>query len=443
MLPLLDTGCNTRPMAGPSGNVARVESVFVVQGRRRRGCCEPGKPGTLGVVAAVGVAVGANGNAGTGRPAAARPGVELAVVWAFLGIRGFVLVQAAVAVAAGSLSRSSSPPLDAALLSAVAGESLLLGRWLIQRRSVLPLRWPVAADFALSVLVLALAPVYLSAAGRIDSWTIWAYPVTLSTTLLVGAALDRLLRVLAVSGALGASYAVAVAVPLAGNAALRMTAVVNALSFLGLAMVAFVISRFMRGLGDAADAARQRVAELEQDRSRALIHDLLVYLRLDKFAEADDRTRAVMITQAQAKHQQMRSYVDGTGGAQSLAAVVDGVLALHPGLSVRTQIETGPDVRLPDDAMQQLERALDTALANVEQHARGAGVVVSVQPEPGHVAVTVCDDGPGFDPASVRQGFGISEVLGRQLAGVGGTGAVESRPGAGTVVRITIPAERP
>lgn len=368
--------------------------------------------------------------------------MELTVVWAFLGIRGVVLVQAAVAVVAGSLGRSSSPALDAVLLGAVAAESLLLGRWLVRRRSVLPLRWPAGADFALSVLVLALVPAYLPAAMRIDSWTIWAYPVTLSTTLLVGAALDRPLRVLTVSGALAATYAVVVAVPLSGHAALGMTAAVNALSFVGLAVVAFVIARSMRGLADTADAARKRVAELEQDRSRALIHDLLVYLQLDKFAEADDRTRAVMITQAQVKHQQMRSYVDGTPAAQSLAKVVDGVLALHPGLTVRTQIETGREVQLPDGAMEHLERALDTALANVEQHAPGAGVVLSVQPEPGHVAVTVCDDGPGFDPANVREGFGISEVLGRQLAGVGGTGAVESRPGAGTVVRITVPAER-
>lgn len=395
------------------------------------------------MVTALGVAVGANGMTGSSRPAATRPRVELTVVWAFLGIRGIVLVQAAVAVAAGNLSRSSNPPLDSALLGAVAAESLLVGWWLVRRRSMLPLRWPIVADFMLSVLVLALVPAYLPAAGRIDAWTIWAYPVTLSTTLLVGAALAGLPRVLAASGVLAGTYAAVVAVPLSGNAALRMTAVVNALAFLGMAVVAFVISRFMRELADAADAARTRVAELEQDRSRALVHDLLVYLRLDKFAEADDQRRAVMIAQARAKHQQMRSYVDGTGGARSLCELVDAVLALHPGLAVRTQVEAGPDIRLPDDALEQLERALDTALANVEQHAPGASVVVSVRPELRHVAVTVRDDGPGFDAASVREGFGIGEILGRQLAGVGGTGVVESCPGAGTVVRITVPVEGP
>ena len=285
-------------------------------------------------------------------------------------------------------------------------------------------------------------PAYIPAAGRIDSWTLWAYPVTLSTTVLVGAALSSLARTLAVSGVLAATYAAVAALPLLSDETWRMTAAVNALAFPGMAAVAFLVSRFVRDLASAADTARKRVAELEQDRSRALVHDLLVYLRLDRFAEADDQARAVMIAQAQAKHQQMRSYVDGTTRTRSLEERVGAVLELHPSLAVRTKVETGRDVRLAEDALEQLERALDTALANVEQHAPGANVVLSVRPEPGHVAATVRDDGPGFDAASIRQGFGIGEILGWQLAGVGGTGAVESSPGAGTVVRIMVPVEQ-
>jgi signal transduction histidine kinase len=390
-----------------------------------------------------GVAVSANGTAGAGGPAAARPGVELAVVWAFLGLRVFVLGQAAVAVAAGSLSRSDNPPLDAALLGAVAVESVLLGRWLARRRSMLPFRWPIAADFGLSVLVLALAPAYISPAARVDTWTIWAYPVALSTTLLVGSALGSLAQALAVSCALSVAYGTAVAVPLFGDPALRMTTVVNATTFQGFAIVAFLVSRFMRDLASSADAARKRVAELEQDRSRALIHDLLVYLRLDRFAQSDAETRAVMIAQAQAKHEQMRSYVDGTGGAPGLQARIDSVLRLHPAVAVCSQVEVGPDVQMPAETLDQLERALDTALSNAEQHAPGANVVLSVRSGTGHLSVTVRDDGPGFDTASTRAGYGISEILGRQLAVVGGTGVVESCLGTGTMVRIMVPVDQP
>ena len=389
-----------------------------------------------------GVAVGASGNAGLGGPAAARPGVELAVVWAFLGLRAFVLGQAAVAVAAGSLGRSEDPRLDAALLAAVAVESVLLGRWLARRRSMLPFMWPIAADIGLSVLVLAVAPAYIAPGARVDTWTIWAYPVALSTTLLVGAALASLAQALVVSGALSAGYAAAVAVPLFGDPALRMTTVVNATTFPGFAAVAFLVSRFMRELASGADAARKRVAELEQDRSRAIIHDLLVYLRLDRFAQADDQTRATMIAQAQAKHEQMRSYVDGTSGA-GLQARIDAVLRLHPSVPVCSHVDVGPDVQLSAETLDQLERALDTTLANAEQHAPGANVVLSVQSGTDHVSVTVRDDGPGFEVASTRAGYGINEILGRQLAAVGGTGVVESGPASGTVVRITVPVDQP
>jgi signal transduction histidine kinase len=387
--------------------------------------------------------VGANGTAREGRLTATRPGVELAIVWAFLGLRAFVLAQGAVAVAAGSLGRSDRPPLDGALLGMVAVESLLLGRWLLRRRSMLPFRWPIGVDFGVSVLVLALAPAYIAPVARVDTWTIWAYPVALTTTLLMGTALGSLVQALAVSSALSVAYATAVVVPLFGDASVRVTTVVNATTFPGFAVVAFLVARFMRELASGADAARKRVAELEQDRGRALVHDLLVYLRLDRFAEADDRTRAVMMAQAQAKHQQMRSYVDGTARAESLQERVSAVLELHPSLAVRSQVETGQDILLSEDALGQLERALDTALANVEQHAPEASVFVLVRPEREHVAVTVRDDGPGFDAATVRRGFGIGEILGRQLDGIGGSGVVESRPGAGTVVRIRIPVEQP
>src|SRR5258706_15764884 len=67
--------------------------------------------------------------------------------------------------------------------------------------------------------------------------------------------------------------------------------------------------------------------------------------------------RAVMIAQAQAKHEQMRSYVDGTGGGPALRARIDGGLRLHPGLSVRSQGEVGPGTELPAEILKHRERA--------------------------------------------------------------------------------------
>jgi len=50
----------------------------------------------------------------------------------------------------------------------------------------------------------------------------------------------------------------------------------------------------------------------------------------------------------------------------------------------------------------------------------------------------VCDNGPGFDTASVGTGSGLQNMADR-LAAVGGELAIDSRPGAGTRVQGKIP----
>jgi two-component sensor histidine kinase len=399
---------------------------------------EPGNPGTL---RAEGWGGGMSGQAGSSRLPATRLGVERALVWAFVGIRAFDLLQAAVALCAGSLRKSTDPALDIGLVTAVAAESVLLGRWLVRRGSMLPFGWPIAVDYGLAICVIASVPAYIPVGSRLDTWTMWAYPLTLSTAVLLAAGLARPGRVLAASGTVAIAYLAVVALPLAGEVTARATSVVNALAYPGFAMVAFLVARFVRGLAGAADAAKERVAELERERSRAVVHDLLTYLRLDRFVEADDQARAVMIAQAHAKHEQMRSYVDGTGHTRDLGERVNAVLRLHPGLPVRRVADVEPGVQLPEDTLEQLGQALDTALANVEQHAPGASVTLSVRSETDHVAVTVRDDGPGFDQASHPPGFGVREILGRQLEEVGGRGEVHSVPGGGTQVRIMVPKE--
>src|ERR1700730_15535621 len=101
-----------------------------------------------------------------GRFPATSPGVERVLVWAFLGIRAFDLAQAAVALAAGSLRKSSDPTLDIALMITLTAESVLLGRWLLRRGFMVPSGWTVAADFGMAAAVVASAPAYISAAGR-------------------------------------------------------------------------------------------------------------------------------------------------------------------------------------------------------------------------------------------------------------------------------------
>ena len=369
-----------------------------------------------------------------------RANVEWSVVFGVSSLRAFDLVQGVFAIATGSFAASTNPRLDVTLFAFVVVESLLLGAWLARRRSVQPSAWPIVADLALALVTVGLVPAYISPVQRPGAWTMWPYPVTLSTVVLLGASLSRLRYVLASSCALALIYVAVTALPLTGDNSGRSTAVVNSLAYPGFAVLAFLFTRFVRRLATIADEARARVAELEREQGKARIHELLRYLRLDRFAESDEEMRLIMIADAQAKYEEMRSYVYGTDNLGDLDAHMRKALKLHPNLRVRTVVNIDSGAELAEEVLEQLQRALDTALSNAEQHAGGAEVVVSARSEDGQLVVTVRDDGPGFDLASTPRGFGIGEILGRQLEAVGGHGVVDSAPGRGTEVRIIVPA---
>jgi signal transduction histidine kinase len=375
------------------------------------------------------------------RRAETRANVEFSVVFGLLSLRVFDLVQGTFAMVTGSLAASTDPGLELTVFLLLVAESLLLGAWLVKRRSVQPCAWPIVADFGLALVTVGLVPAYIS---RSAVWTMWPWPVpvTLSTVVLLGASFARWRFVLAGSCMLALLYVAVMVLPLRGDSLGRSTAAVNSLAYPGFAVLAFLFIRFVRRLATIADDARARVAALEREQGKARIHELLSYLRLDRFADADEELRLIMIADAQAKYEEMSSYVYGTDNLGDLEAHMRKALKLHPNLRVRTVVNVDSGVELAEEVLQQLQRALDTALSNAEQHAAGAEVVVSARSEGGQLVVTVRDDGPGFDLASTHRGFGIGEILGRQLEAVGGRGVVDSAPGRGTEVRIILPARQ-
>jgi signal transduction histidine kinase len=362
-------------------------------------------------------------------------------VFGVLSLRAFDLIQGTFAVATGSLAASADPRLELTVFILLVVESGLLGAWLAKRRSVRPCAWPIMADFGLALVTVGLVPAYVSRSAAWTGWP-WPVPVTLSTVVLLGASFARWRHVLASSCALALVYVTVMMLPLSGDSLGRSTALVNALAYPGFALLAFFFVRFVRRLATIADEARARVAELEREQGKARIHELLSYLRLDRFAESDEEMRLIMIADAQAKYEEMKSYVYGTDNLGDFDAHLRKALKLHPSLHVRTVVNLDSGAELAEEVLEQLQRALDTALSNAEQHAAGAEVVVSARSEGRQLVVTVRDDGPGFDVASTPQGFGIGEILGRQLEAVGGHGVVDSAPGHGTEVRIILPARQ-
>ncbi len=91
-------------------------------------------------------------------------------------------------------------------------------------------------------------------------------------------------------------------------------------------------------------------------------------------------------------------------------------------------------------------RIAQEALQNIHKHADATQIAVNVQQRPdGPVVVTVTDNGQGFDPKSVRQNRPSSSGLvnmRERAATAGGTLKVDSIPGTGTTVTLTLPTSK-
>jgi PAS domain S-box-containing protein len=110
-------------------------------------------------------------------------------------------------------------------------------------------------------------------------------------------------------------------------------------------------------------------------------------------------------------------------------------------------ISDEPAQPLDDTAAALLFRGVRELLMNVVKHAKAPTAKVSLVQEGDHVAVEVADRGIGFDPADVASdakggGFGLFSVR-EQIVRLGGAFEVQSSPGAGTRIRLRIPAKRP
>ncbi|HEX5230285.1 MAG TPA: ATP-binding protein, partial [Bryobacteraceae bacterium] len=105
------------------------------------------------------------------------------------------------------------------------------------------------------------------------------------------------------------------------------------------------------------------------------------------------------------------------------------------GLRVQVASEISDD--LPEEHKTCVYRVVQEALNNCAQHAQASVVQVVVRRQVGEIVLTVQDDGSGFDPERVR-GLGLLGMEER-VRHLGGTFQIDSRPGRGTLLRVTLP----
>lgn len=98
------------------------------------------------------------------------------------------------------------------------------------------------------------------------------------------------------------------------------------------------------------------------------------------------------------------------------------------------------DATIPEDVYTVVFRLLQECLSNAIKYAECTKVEVTTQIFDSHVLFYFRDNGKGFDPAQATSGFGLPGTEER-VRRFDGTFAIDSEPGRGTEVTVTIPFE--
>jgi signal transduction histidine kinase len=110
--------------------------------------------------------------------------------------------------------------------------------------------------------------------------------------------------------------------------------------------------------------------------------------------------------------------------------------------TIETRVE-GVPVDLPRATKHNLLRLAQEATTNAVRHAEASHITIELQYTPEAIVLTVVDDGIGFVVDETRfKTFGHFGLRGLRARAekIQGILTIESAPGAGTVVRIVVPA---
>ncbi|MFE6649357.1 sensor histidine kinase [Nocardioides sp. NPDC057772] len=100
-----------------------------------------------------------------------------------------------------------------------------------------------------------------------------------------------------------------------------------------------------------------------------------------------------------------------------------------------------PDLRAQPDVEHALFRIAQEAMANVARHSRATSVRLELRAEERTVALSITDDGIGFDPDRAAGGVGLVSMRERAEA-LGGELVMDSAPGHGATITVRMGASR-
>src|SRR5215472_16074574 len=145
-------------------------------------------------------------------------------------------------------------------------------------------------------------------------------------------------------------------------------------------------------------------------------------------------------------HAELRAVIDGLAPPDLAAGGLIGSIRAYAVLAGRTHgaevvVDAGELPALDADQETALYRVAQEAIGNALRHSGSRQVSVCLYRRQRSVILEVADRGSGFDPSSALAGLGLTTMRER-AASAGGRLSITSAPGAGTRVRLSVPARR-
>jgi signal transduction histidine kinase len=164
----------------------------------------------------------------------------------------------------------------------------------------------------------------------------------------------------------------------------------------------------------------------------------------DELGELEKLVRTT-IREARTMLFELRPLVLETQGLPAALSSYGEQFEANTGLTVEMEFDESVG-RLPPAVEQTLFSVIQEAMGNVRKHARATGVEVKLGQDAEQIVASVRDDGRGFDVEETQKGYATRESQSLGLVNmleraerIGGKLSIESEPGKGTTVNVTVP----
>jgi signal transduction histidine kinase len=210
--------------------------------------------------------------------------------------------------------------------------------------------------------------------------------------------------------------------------------------------------RLLEKLISAQEDERKRIARELHDETSQTLSALVLKLERTLAAPGGGSPAALVETKALAVraldeihrviYDLRPSVLDDLGLPAAIRWYAERLLTPH---GINWRCEFGDlDRRLAPEVEIALFRLVQEAITNIARHARAETVLVQASIEDEVLTIEIEDDGIGFDPVSVTEADARGRGLGlmgmrERVDLLGGTFHLDSSPGAGTVVLLTVP----